>query len=199
MPHPMPRPLDSASNVPLCLLVQTCCWCSCQSSFAIELRLPRNAAIGFTCNFGLAVHSTLEFADDARKMTMHCGASSLCIARGNRGQYRRVIMDGAARERLSVKMLLHPAPEFRSLVPQSLDDQFQRTVTGGFGDTEMKVPVRFLPNHEVVHVRRHARYRFANRIKVFAFRVDGSKCRHFAFDQSASTQEFKWPGTFVSR
>ena len=79
----------------------------------------------------------------------------------------------AARQRLGVKVLLHPAPQLGALIPQPLDHQFERSIAGRLGDAQMKLAVRLLANDEIIDVGGHARDCLPERIQVFTGVVIG--------------------------
>ena len=63
-----------------------------------------------------------------------------------------MIADGLLRQFGSVKMLLHPSPQLRALLPQSFDDQLQRTVAGSLRKPQMKIAIAVLADAEIVDV-----------------------------------------------
>ena len=84
-----------------------------------------------------------------------------------------MVMNGAAREGFGVEMPLHPAPELGALIPQSFDDQFQRTVARCLRNTEMEIAIGLLAYREIVNVRGHAHDRLPQFLEIFGLCHDG--------------------------
>ena len=124
-------------------------------------------------------------------MTPHRGARTRCIVGGNRLDDGGVIANGLSRQVGSVKMLLHSPPQLGALRPQSFDHQFERTVTGSLGQSQMKIAIALLADAEIVDVGLHAPDGLSQAFDIVVAGIRGRQRRNFTLDQLTRAQELE--------
>ena len=115
--------------------------------------------LAFTLVFlaaGSSVQTALKFLGHPRQMPMHCCASGRGIVRRDRAHNGCVVANRLLGKIVGVKVLLHPSPEFRPLIPKSVDHQLERTVARRLGQSQVEVAITVLAYSEVVDVCRHS-------------------------------------------
>src|SRR6185437_8978807 len=147
---------------------------------------------------GVIINAPLELARDARQMAMHCRARRLGIFRRDRGRDRRVIADRAYRKVVGMEMPLQPSPKLCALVPEALDDELERAVSGCLREQQVKVAILRLTGGEVVEMVLEPRHAFLQRLDVLRARVLRRERRNLALEELAGREEFERPWTRIA-
>src|SRR5436309_13549698 len=113
------------------------------------------------CGTPAVVDATLKLAGDSCQMSVHRSACRVGVARSDRANDRCMVAQGLLGKFWGVKMVLHPAPQLRALVPQTFHDEMQRAIAGGLGQAQMEIAIALLAQGEIMDVKAHVVDRLA--------------------------------------
>ena len=142
--------------------------------------------------------ASLEFAADAVEMAMHRGACRDRVVRRDGARNGFMITNHHRCQIGSVKMVVHATPKLGALIPQAFDNELERTVACGLGDSHVKIAIRRFAHREVIDVRFHSRNRLLERFDVGCGRGASRKRGNLAFDQLSRAQQLERTRTGVA-